>query len=95
MRELKVGTDLTDLVEVVITADKDSDDDYYVAVRWKHADNDGSPRTADTPNENRVFLSAYVREFRLEGVIQASEEAEVAETLAKGDITDIEAFLEA
>lgn len=95
MRELKVGTRLTDLVEVVLTADKDGDGDYYVAIRWKYATAEGDPITANTSEDERLISGTYVRDYRLEGVINATDQAKVAEALTEGGIDSIEAFLEA
>lgn len=95
MRELKAGTNLTDLVEVVVSADKDGDDDYYVSFRWKYATSDGDPIDTGTTDDERLVAGTYIRDHRLEGIINASEQAVAMEALTNGGITDIEAFLEA
>jgi hypothetical protein len=94
MRELKKGTDLSDLVEMVIVADKDGDDDYYVAVRFKYTDAEGDPVAPGENPDLRALSQFYIRDYRLQGAITAADNMAVAKALTDGGIENIEAFLE-
>ena len=91
MRELKQGTDITDLFEVVITADPDGDGDFYVSCRYKTAMPDNGEVSVDDLN----FLSTYVRAEQLQARADLHDKQMAAQALINGGIDNIEAFLEA
>lgn len=78
MREFKKGDDLSHLLKISVSHDKDSDGDFRVAAVWP---------------DGEEFMTLYLNERTLNAYQAAYDSTESIRMVTEGGIDSIEAFL--